>query len=62
MTLGRRLLTIGIGPVSLEYDRDYGIDRRNGWSIVCSGRVLANIEPWLVAAIWKAWQNWRLWE
>jgi len=43
----------------IEYDRNYGIDRRTGWTIVYDGSVLVELEPWLIAAIWKSLPRWR---
>ena len=43
----------------LEFDRDYGIDKRTGWSIVVNGCFVVQLEPWLIVAIWKGCRNWR---
>jgi hypothetical protein len=40
---------IQFGPYLLEWDRDYGIDRRRGWTAVKYGRVLAQF-----VSLWKA--------
>ena len=37
----------------LEWDRNYGIDERSGWSIVIDGAVLSDIEKYLVVALMK---------
>lgn len=48
---------IRIGGVSLEYDRDYGIGRRSGWSVAVAGSYRVQFERWLVVALWKAWRS-----
>lgn len=48
------LFAIQIGPLAIEYDRDYGLDKRRGWSVVYCGSVCAELQPWLVMAIYKA--------
>lgn len=42
----------------LEYDTEFGIDRRSGWSIAVNGEYLVSLEPNLVVALWKAWWKW----
>lgn len=54
MSLGDRLFTLGIGIYELQYDRNYGIRKRHGWSVIIDGSVYAELQPWLVMAIWKA--------
>lgn len=44
-------------PFKIEYDTDYGIERRRGWSIVYDGIVFVELERWLVVALWKAWRR-----
>lgn len=39
---------------SIEFNRDYGIDRRTGWTVTWDGCVLSQLQPWLVVAVWKA--------
>jgi hypothetical protein len=46
---------------AIEWDTDYGIDRRSGWSIIHDGIVVVELEPWLVVAIVKAFVRWRRW-
>jgi hypothetical protein len=42
---------------SLEWDRDYGLLRRTGWSIIWNGHVVVELEPWFVVAIAKAFRE-----
>lgn len=44
----------------VEWCANYGINKRTGWSICVNGRVVADIEPWLAVAFWKAFCDWRL--
>jgi len=44
-----RLLIDGTG---LEFDRDYGVDKRTGWSAIVDGRVCA---PQLTSLTRAAW-------
>lgn len=47
-------LKIQINRHCLAFDRDYGIDRRTGWSVAVDGSYIVQFESWLVVAIWKA--------
>lgn len=40
--------------VSIEFDRNYGMDNRTGWSIAVDGSYRAQLEPWLIVALWKS--------
>ncbi len=45
---------------ALEHDRDYGADRRTGWSVVIAGSYAAELERYLIVALWKGLvQMWR---
>jgi hypothetical protein len=46
----------------LQWDRDYGIDHRKGWTVVIDGSVCSELEPWLVVAMWKGFRTWRRWK
>ena len=43
--------------LAIEWDRDYGVDRRSGWTVKVNGCVLAQLERWLAVALWKAWRR-----
>jgi hypothetical protein len=45
--------------LKVTYDRDYGIDRRRGWSVSYDGICLVEFRPTLLGALWKAWRKWR---
>jgi hypothetical protein len=38
----------------LDFDRDYGIDRRTGWSISVNGGCLVMFERSLIVALFRA--------
>ena len=38
----------------IEYDEDYGIDKRRGWSVALDGHYVVMFEKWFIMAIWKA--------
>lgn len=48
--------------IKIQFDRDYGIDKRTGWSIVVFGRVESQLEPNLFVAIAKAVRSLSLWD
>ena len=41
----------------LEYDRDYGIDHRSGWTAVYDGRVVVQLTS-LWRAVWHLCREW----
>ena len=43
--------------IQIDYDKNYGINQRNGWSIIVKGSVVAELERFLVVAIWKTWRT-----
>lgn len=43
----------------VDWDIDYGIDRRTGWSIHYDGTCLVVLEPSLLRAIFLARREWR---
>jgi hypothetical protein len=45
-----------IGRMVVEYDRDYGIDRRTGWSSAVRGHYVAQFVS-LPAALLALWRN-----
>lgn len=42
---------------ALEWDRDYGILHRSGWTVKWDGHILAELERFLIVALWKAWRG-----
>ena len=38
------MLRIRIGPVGLEYDSDYGVAHRSGWSATWHGSYVAQLD------------------
>jgi hypothetical protein len=43
----------------IEYDTDYGIDHRFGWTISINGFIWAELEPNLFVAMLKAYRAWK---
>ncbi len=42
-----------IKNLKIEFDRNYGIDKRTGWSIVINGSFMAELEKYLFIAVIK---------
>jgi len=40
----------------LNWDRDYGMDKRTGWSIALEGVLVCEFERFLLVALWKSWR------
>jgi hypothetical protein len=51
----RRWLFIPNRQFKIEWDKNYGIDNREGWSVVMDGSVLSELQPSLVWALFEAW-------
>ncbi len=48
---------------ALEWDKNYGINQRTGWSVIVNGSVCSPLEKWLVVAIAKAiYTYWFVWD
>ncbi len=45
----------------LDYDRDYGIDHRRGWSVAIDGSYYVQFWPEpitaVIVALWRWWQE-----
>lgn len=39
---------------SLDYDADYGVDHRTGWSVVIDGIVWSSFQAGPIRALWLA--------
>lgn len=46
-------------PFRLDYDPDYGIDHRTGWTVHYDGCVLVQFAKGPLRALWRAWWKWR---
>lgn len=46
-------------PFRLDYDPDYGIDHRSGWTVHYDGCVLVQFARGPLRALWRAWWKWR---
>lgn len=53
---------LGCREFILEYDSDYGIDRRSGWSVVVDGSVVAELMETPEAALKQATERVSQWE
>ena len=42
-----------INKLRVDFDRDYGVDHKTGWSIAWDGRFLIQLEKHLIVAIIK---------
>jgi hypothetical protein len=47
-------LKFRIGKLTIDFDRNYGYDKRTGWSIAWYGHYLIQLEKHLLVAIYKA--------
>jgi len=43
----------------VEWDRNYGIDHRSGWSVAINGIVYVEFHRNPIAALWRAWRSYR---
>ena len=50
------------GRLCIQFDRDYGIVNRTGWSVAWRGSFAVQLERWLVVGLFKAWRSVRTWE
>ena len=48
------MIKIKINKLILDYDKNYGCDKRTGWSIAWDGCYLVQLERHLIIAIIKA--------
>ncbi|MFA6959943.1 MAG: hypothetical protein WC205_04230 [Opitutaceae bacterium] len=46
-------ITLELGKLKLERDENYGCLKRTGWSFAVDGSYAAELEPWLLVALWK---------
>jgi len=46
-------LIIRIGRLTVDFDRNYGCDKRTGWSIAWNGHYLVQLEKYLFVALYK---------
>lgn len=44
---------IAINDSAIQFDRDYGMDKRTGWSIAIKGHFECQLERFLIVAIIK---------
>jgi len=44
-------------PFQIHYDKDYGIHRRTGWSIIYDGKVVVTVVPSFFKAMYLWWKN-----
>lgn len=47
-------MKIKIGKLCLDFDRDYGCDKRTGWSIAWDGHYTVQLERFFLVAVFKA--------
>lgn len=51
-------MRIEIGSLCIEHDRNYGIDRRNGYSIAIDGHYVVELNPSLCQTLITAVRWW----
>lgn len=44
--------------ITIQKDTNYGIDKRNGWSVAFDGHFVVELEPCFLRAAYKAWRYW----
>ena len=54
--LHRLVRLLGCRQVRLDYDHEYGIHQRSGWSVALDGHYVVQLEPSLLRALWVAWR------
>lgn len=54
--LHRLVRLLGCRQVRLDYDHEYGIQQRSGWSVALDGHYVVQLEPSLLRALWVAWR------
>lgn len=52
------LKRLGIKNFQLEWDTDYGIDKREGWSLTIDGEVVCQFEDSPQNAVKKGMETW----
>lgn len=52
-----RRFCLELNRFQLEYDRDYGVAKRSGWSVAWHGSYAVQLDPWLLSALWRAWRS-----
>jgi hypothetical protein len=51
-----------VKSISIEYDKDYGIDKRTGWSLCINGNVVNQFESSLIKCLIKGIKTYRDWK
>lgn len=54
--LHRLARLLGCRQVRLDYNHEYGIQQRSGWSVALDGHYVVRLEPSLLRALWVAWR------
>ena len=57
----RRFYPAGM-RLKIEYDIDFGVDKRCGWSIAINGSYVVSLNKWLIIALIKALWAYQWWE
>lgn len=50
-------IRIGKNKYGLDYDIDYGSDKRTGWSFTWDGSYFVELEKSLIKTIWIGWKK-----
>ncbi len=58
-----KTLEIRCGNSGIQYDKDYGVDKRKGWSVYIDLSFCAEFEKYLITALCKAfYEYWFVWD
>jgi len=48
-----------INALRIDFDTDYGIDHRKGWTIIVNGMVIVQFRRTLIGALFVTWRRWQ---
>ena len=54
-------IRLGVMGYELQYDVDYGVDDRFGWSLAYNGSFAVELKPSLLWCLWNGWWDIRDW-
>lgn len=46
--------------LALQWDVDYGMNHRKGWTVIWDGSVMVELTRPLPLALWRAWRRYRM--
>jgi hypothetical protein len=48
--------------ILIEYDKNYGFNKRAGYSMAIDGSYVSEFEKYLIVAIFKGFKRWLKWD